>query len=80
MKLRESQMNKEIRRVVDKKKKNGKNIVNGQILLEVGLLLIILSIKIMAKKKKKMKKRKQRKVSGYYIANGKLTILYEKKR
>ena len=34
----------------------------------------------MAKKKRKMKKRKQRKVNGYYIANGKLTILYEKKR
>ena len=33
----------------------------------------------MAKKKKKIKK-KQRKVNGYYIANGKLTILYEKKR
>jgi len=32
----------------------------------------------MAKKKKKIKKK--RKVNGYYIANGKLTILYEKKR
>ncbi len=29
-------------------------------------------------KKKKVKKRK--KVSGYYIANGKVKVLYEKKR
>ena len=45
----------------------------------------------MVKKKKKIKKRKQRKVNGliiegeswrvhYYITNGKLAILYEKKR